>query len=116
MITKTYLDGKLDQLEGKIERKIDFKIDQAMQKLNSEIAKLKNDLKALEEKKSENKDIFDSQGDVDKKLIEEINLLSSRISKLEIIIDNKLFARTDEIRDDAKTITDESDTIKPDKI
>ncbi len=104
MITKTYLDGKLDQLEGRVERKIDFKIAQAVQKRESEVTKLKNDLVVLEEKK------------VDGKLVDEIESLRARVEELEKIISERLDAgiKEDEIERSVKS--PESDVITPDEI
>lgn len=58
MITKTYLDGKLSQLEEKLRRKIEMKDEITLHKIEADIASLKEDLKLLEEKIEENKDII----------------------------------------------------------
>jgi hypothetical protein len=58
MITKTYLDGKLNQLEERLKRRIDMKDDRQTQEINAEIVELKNSLRLLEEKIEENRDII----------------------------------------------------------
>lgn len=60
MITKTYLDGKLSQLEEKIKRTIDIKDNRQTEELNAEIKKLRNAVKLLEEKVSENRDMLEN--------------------------------------------------------
>lgn len=102
MITKTYLDGRLNDLEQKIEKKIDFKVGQAVQKRESEIAKLKDDLKVLEEKK------------VDGSLLDQIESLKGRIERLEISISGA--GAVPELKDKPKESKEESDTITPDEI
>ena len=102
MITKTYLDGRLSDLEQKIEKKIDFKIGQAVQKREAEITKLKDDLRILEEKK------------VDGSLLDEVESLRKRIERLE----GSVPAETAEPESEEKPKEDkeESDTITPDEI
>lgn len=102
MITKTILDARLSDLEQKLEKKIDFKVGQAVQKRESEITKLKNDLKILEEKK------------VDGSLLDEIESLRARIERLERSISGAMIEP--ETRDNSKEQKDESDTITPDEI
>ena len=58
MITKTYLDGKLNQLEEKLKRKIEMKDEMTLHKIEADIASLKNNIKLLEEKIEENKDMI----------------------------------------------------------
>ena len=58
MITKTYLDGKLNQLEEKLKRKIEMKDEMTLHKIETDIASLKNNIKLLEEKIEENKDMI----------------------------------------------------------
>ena len=58
MITKTYLDGKLNQLEEKLKRKIEMKDEMTLHKIEADIARLKNNIKLLEEKIEENKDMI----------------------------------------------------------
>ena len=58
MITKTYLDGKLNQLEEKLRRKIEMKDEKVSREIKTDIASLKNNIKLLEEKIEENKDII----------------------------------------------------------
>ncbi|MCK5122549.1 MAG: hypothetical protein KAQ87_00105 [Candidatus Pacebacteria bacterium] len=58
MITKTYLDGKLNQLEEKLRRRIDMKDERVSHEIEADIANLKNSIKLLEEKIEENKDLI----------------------------------------------------------
>lgn len=102
MITKTNLDVRLNQLEAKLAKRIDIKISQAVQKRESEITKLKDDLKALEEKK------------VDGSLVDEIQSLRERIEKLEISFPER--ASRSEIGGGSKEQKEEPDTITPDEI
>ncbi len=60
MITKTYLDGKLNQLEEKIKRIIDVKDNRQTEELSAEIKELRNAVKLLEEKVAENRDILEN--------------------------------------------------------
>ncbi len=75
MITKTYLDGKLNQLEEKLKRKIEMKDEMTLNKIEADIASLKNNIKLLEEKIEENKDMIKNyleKQDDTKQKIEEI--------------------------------------------
>ncbi|MCK5466471.1 hypothetical protein KAI56_03180 [Candidatus Parcubacteria bacterium] len=58
MITKTYLDGKLNQLEEKLKRRIDMKDEKTLCEIEIGIKNLKENIKLLEEKIEENKDII----------------------------------------------------------
>lgn len=60
MITKTYLDGKLNQLEEKLRKRIEMKDERVSHKIEIDIADLKNKLKSLEERIEENKDLIRS--------------------------------------------------------
>ncbi len=60
MITKTYLDGKLINLEERLKRRIDMKDDRTLHKIETDIAGLKNDIKLLEEKFNENRDLIEN--------------------------------------------------------
>ncbi len=60
MITKTYLDGKLINLEERLKRKIDTKDSRAFHKMETDIADLKNSVKLLEEKFNENRDLIEN--------------------------------------------------------
>lgn len=60
MITKTYLDGKLNQLEEKIKRTIDVKDNRQTEKINAEIGELRNAIKEIEEKAAENRDMLEN--------------------------------------------------------
>ncbi|MFA6096228.1 MAG: hypothetical protein WC788_01210 [Candidatus Paceibacterota bacterium] len=102
MITKAYLDGRLSDLEEKLEKRIDIKISQAVQKRESEVAKLKDDLKVLEEKK------------VDGSLLDEIGSLKGRIERLEGSVPGAGAVR--ESKEELKESKEEPDTITPDEI
>jgi len=114
MITKTYLDGRLDQLEERLEKKIDFKVSQAVQKRESEISKLKDGLRALEEKMSEDREISERLDYIDAKLISGIDSLVSRIEKLEGSVSQKITET--KVEDSSNKNKNESDTIIPDVI
>jgi len=58
MITKTYLDGKLNQLEEKLKRRIDMKDERTLCEIEIGIKNLKENIKLLEEKIEENKDLI----------------------------------------------------------
>ncbi|MEA1937277.1 MAG: hypothetical protein U9N04_04175 [Patescibacteria group bacterium] len=60
MITKTYLDGKLRSLEERLERRIETKDNKTLHKMEADIAELKNSIKLLEEKISENRDLIEN--------------------------------------------------------
>lgn len=114
MITKTYLDGRLDDLERKMEKKIDFKIGQAVQKREHEIAKLQNDLKNLAEKMNENREMDSNQDDIDERIISEVEHLKKRCEKMEM--DAKGKAAVPEENNRAEENKNESDMITPDEI
>ena len=77
MITKTYLDGRLNQLEENLKRRIEMKDERVSHKTEADIADLKNKIKLLEEKIEENRDLIrnytEKQNDA-KQEIEEIKL------------------------------------------
>ena len=83
MITKTYLDGKLRNLEERLERRIDIKDNRVFREIETDIANLKNSIRASEEKFDENRDVIEgcleSQNDMKRELEE----LKSKISDLE---------------------------------
>lgn len=58
MITKTYLDGKLNQLEEKLKRRIDMKDERTLCEIETGIKNLKENIKLLEEKIEDNRDII----------------------------------------------------------
>ncbi len=60
MITKTYLDGKLRSLEERLERRIDVKDNRLLREIEADIAELKNSIRLLEEKNSENRDLIEN--------------------------------------------------------
>ena len=77
MITKTYLDGRLNQLEEDLKRRIEMKDERVSHKTEADIADIKNKIKLLEEKIEENRDLIrnytEKQNDA-KQEIEEIKL------------------------------------------
>jgi len=58
MITKTYLDIRLNQLEEKLKRKIEIKDEIALHKIEARIASLENNIELLKEKIEENKNVI----------------------------------------------------------
>ncbi|MFZ2970198.1 MAG: hypothetical protein WA063_03565 [Minisyncoccia bacterium] len=116
MITKTNLDAKLSQIEERMERKMDFKISQAVQKREAEIAKLKTDMRELKEKVDENKEVDENRDDVDARIINEIEFLKEKIEKLKKIIAEKLDIEIDGNKAEKSAGTEESDVITPDEI
>ena len=58
MITKTYLDNRLNRLEEKLKRKIEMKDEITLHKIEADITSLKENIKLLEEKIEENKDLI----------------------------------------------------------
>jgi len=89
MITKTYLDGKLDQLEEKIEKKIEAKVRAAVQKREAEISELRNSAKLIEEKRADNKDTLDSYVKSHNDLKQEMELLKLKVEEMEKILKEK---------------------------
>jgi len=83
MITKTYLDGKLRSLEERLERRIDMKDGRTLHKMETEIAELKNSIKLLEEKISENRDIIGGCLDGQNEVKQELEELKSKINDVE---------------------------------
>ena len=59
MITKTYLDGKLNQLEGSLQRRIESKDNFQTEEINKKIADLRNDVDLIGERVIENRDLLD---------------------------------------------------------
>jgi len=82
MITKTYLDGKLNQLEERLKRRIDMKDSRQTQEINAEIINLKNAVKLAEEKVAENKDMIENY-------LKEHNDVKIKLSELERKIEKK---------------------------
>ena len=76
MITKTYLDGKLNQLEEKLKKKIDIKDERQTREINTGIVELKNTLGLLEEKIAENRDLIENY-------LKEHNNVKIKLSELE---------------------------------
>lgn len=83
MITKTYLDSRLASLEEKIEKKIDFKVGQAVQRRENSISRIEEKLKKLEEKIFERRDIDEKQDENNSLLSEQLESLKARLEKLE---------------------------------
>jgi len=77
MITKTYLDGKLNQLEEKLKRKIEMKDEMTLHKIEADIVGLKDNIKLLEEKIEENKDMI-------KNYLEKQNGTKQEVEKVKI--------------------------------
>ena len=72
MITKTYLDGRLNQLEENLKRKIEIKDERMSSEIKTDIANLKNKIKLLEERVEENRDLI--RNCIEKKEIEKVKL------------------------------------------
>ncbi|MBW6440711.1 hypothetical protein K0B03_01605 [Patescibacteria group bacterium] len=60
MITKTYLDGKLNQLEESLKRRIETNENMQTEEIDKKIADLREDVELINEKLIENKDIIDN--------------------------------------------------------
>jgi len=76
MITKTYLDGKLNQLEESLKRRIDSKDTIQTEEINKKLADLRDAVDLINERVIENKDILDNY-------LAEHNGLKQRLDKLE---------------------------------
>ena len=72
MITKTYLDGRLNQLEENLKKRIEMKDERVSRETETDIADLKNKIKLLEERVEENRDLIRSC--IEKKEIEKVKL------------------------------------------
>ena len=57
MITKTYLDGRLSQLEESLKKKNSARDETMFREIEKEIVSLKKSIKLLEEKVEEDRDI-----------------------------------------------------------
>ena len=57
MITKTYLDGRLNQLEENLKKRINVKDETILHEIEKEIVSLKESIKLLEEKIEEDRDM-----------------------------------------------------------
>ena len=57
MITKTYLDGRLNQLEENLKKRINVKDETMLHEIEKEIVSLKESIKLLEEKIEEDRDM-----------------------------------------------------------
>ena len=58
MITKTYLDGRLSQLEENLKKRINAKDETIFHEIEKEIVSLKESIKLLEERIEEDRDII----------------------------------------------------------
>ena len=58
MITKTYLDGRLNQLEENLKKRINAKDETMFHEIEKEVVSLKESIKLLEEKIEEDRDII----------------------------------------------------------
>lgn len=58
MITKTYLDGRLNQLEENLKKRINAKDETVFHEIEKEIVSLKESIKLLEERIEEDRDII----------------------------------------------------------
>ncbi len=79
MITKTYLDGKLNQLEENLKRRIEMKDSFQTEEINKKISDLRDSVNLINEKVIENKDILDNY-------LVEHNGMKERLEKLEGIL------------------------------
>ena len=81
MITKTYIDGRLNQLEEKLKRGIEAKDEKTFHEM--EIRNLKENVELLKEKIEENKDIINNYLSEHNDLEDEIKELKDKIYNLE---------------------------------
>ncbi|MEA2097680.1 MAG: hypothetical protein U9P70_01200 [Patescibacteria group bacterium] len=58
MITKTYLDGRLNKLEENLKKRINIKDETMFHEIEKEVVSLKKNIKLLEEKIEEDRDII----------------------------------------------------------
>jgi len=58
MITRTYLDGRLNQLEENLKKRINAKDETVLHEIEKEIVSLKESIKLLEERIEEDRDII----------------------------------------------------------
>ena len=81
MITKTYLDGRLNNLEEKLERRIGLKDERLLHGIEANVVELKNNIKSLEERFDENRNLI-----VD--CLQKYDDLKQEIEKLKLKIDS----------------------------
>ena len=103
MITKTYLDGKLNKLEESLKKRIDMKDNRQTQEINAEIVKLKNTLGLIEEKAAENKDMIENYLKEHNNVKIELEELKRKVDGIENIIEKKSDNKSSENKDDAIT-------------
>jgi len=77
MITKTYLDGRLNELEEKLKKRIDIKDNRQNVEIKEDIDILKDKIRSIEEKVDENNDLLNNY------LIEH-NSLKEEIQKIQL--------------------------------
>lgn len=87
MITKTYLDGRLNQLEEKLKRKIEIKDDRQARELEEEITSLKNITELTEERVAENKDMLNNYMQEHNNFRTELEELKREIGNVKNIIE-----------------------------
>ncbi|MCK5332266.1 hypothetical protein KAJ41_00185 [Candidatus Parcubacteria bacterium] len=109
MITKTYLDGKLNQLEGSLQRRIESKDNFQTEEINKKIADLRNDVDLIGERVIENRDLLDHY-------LVEHNGLKKRMETLELMFEkaNKDNDDKDIDKDNDKNDSNNSEQITDD--
>ena len=93
MITKTYLDGRLKQLEEKLKRGIEAKDEKTFHEM--EIKSLKENVELLKEKIEENKDIINNYLSEHNNFKNEIEELKDKIYDLENLVEFKKGIKTE---------------------
>ncbi|MCK5412923.1 MAG: hypothetical protein KAI57_00965 [Candidatus Pacebacteria bacterium] len=83
MITKTYLDGKLNQLEENLKRRIETKDNFQTEEINKKISDLKDSVNLISERAIENKDILNNYLVEHNGLKEEVQKLKHKIESIE---------------------------------
>ncbi|NOQ68430.1 hypothetical protein GQ568_03235 [Patescibacteria group bacterium] len=99
MITKTYLDGRLNQLEESLKKRIDMKDNRQTQEINEEIMDLKENLRFVEERMVENRDIMENYLKENNNVKIELEDLKRKVDKIE----KELNIRSGENKDDIIT-------------
>lgn len=113
MITKAYLDLRLQELEDKLERKINAEIGRASDKVNADVDDLKNEIKRIGERDFESKDILTGYVASHNAVKEELESVKSRLEELEKAIGENKIAEKESGRKEENG-KDESDTITSD--
>ena len=86
MITKTYLDGRLNQLEENLKKRINVKDETMLHEIEKEVASLKENIKLLEEKIEEDRDIVRNYITMKNDVKQELEKNKSDNEKEDIII------------------------------